>query len=181
MRKNFPNLTGPKIDGAAKQAASKLGRMAMFAKLWTGSIGQTVALCRQEGMKICPDTAASYLRDPRFVELLRSGKASTPGSGVWQREELQRYLTRVAAGLEMDGFTAADAASLAKGSLSAGDNAGAPKMGQLKQTKVADRLRAAELLGRTLGAFLDKAEVSGDLKVSVVDLLDQDLKPVIEV
>ncbi len=169
------------------RSVRKNARLELFAALWTGTIGGTLALCKAEGVDFSAETAARYLRDPKFIDLMREHKAMRPGSGVWTREELQRFLTRVAAGIEPEGtrlVTVREAIIPREDDYD--DKIGGYQYRLVDREepyypKMADRIKAADLLGRTMGAFIDRVDVSG--QVSVVDLLDDDLrhaKPVLD-
>jgi len=160
--------------GEGRTGAASVGaRITMFARLWTGAIGSTLELCRAEGHPICRDTAAAYLRDPRFKQALHERNAETPGAGVLGADDLKRWLTRVVVGVERD-----DGVGLKRRSRSAAlAKNKSPSAAPRTFLSGSDRLKAADLLGRSLGAFVGRAEVlSGDLRVSVTDLLDDDLK-----
>lgn len=157
-------------------------RMEMFARLWDGNVQSTLGYCKLEGLVICDKTALRYMRDPRFIDIMRAQKNEAPGEGIWTVEELKRFYTRVAAGLEVEGYKIV----LLKEPIIPGeDDYDESKGGHQWRTvekqvpvypDMTVRKSAADSLGKTQGAFLDKIELSGDLKVSVVDLLDDDLK-----
>lgn len=159
----------------------------MFAKLWNGTIIGTLKLCAEQGMVIHRDTAAGYLRDPRFIDIMREEQAHKPGSGIWTIDELKRFLTRVAAGIEPDGYdTICVAIPIVPGDADYDFEQGGSQFRREfhqveKPSKMRDRTKASDILGRTLGAFVDRVEITGDLKVSVTDLLDDDLRQVIDV
>jgi hypothetical protein len=160
---------------------AKLRRMTLFAQRWTGNLDETVALCREDGLKIGRTTGDSYIRDPRFVDLLRQQADAAPtGSGVWTREQIQRYLTRVAAGIEPDGYDVKTTSEpILPGEADYDPAKGDGQMRALKQYEprqpsMQDRLRGTELLGKSLGVFADNLQVNSQL--SIVALLDDDLK-----
>lgn len=175
------------INKARQRPITKLtharnARLEMFARLWVGNIEQTIELCKAEGISVCYNTAATYLRDHRFIDVMRAQKAEAPGTGIWTVEELKRFYTRVAAGIEPDGFTLV----LLKEPIIPGeDDYDEAKGGQQWRTiekrapfypGLAIRKSAADSLGKTLGANVDKLELTGDLRVTVTDLLDDDLR-----
>lgn len=155
--------------------------MVALARCWTGDAYTSISACAEEGIVLTEGAVLRYMRDPRFMDLLRR-ENETPGSGVWSRHQLQQWLTRVASGLESDGFERVEVwEPIEPCDADYGESEGGkqwrskyirvPKTAELK-----DRLKAADLLGKTLGAYIDKVEVSGELKMSFTDLLDDDIK-----
>ena len=167
---------------STKRGNARDARMALFAQRWDGNVGSTLARCRADGFEISADSATRYLQNPKFMDLLRDQQASSGGVGVWTRVELQQHLTRVIAGLESEGHHTVVVIEPVVPSDADYDAAqGGRQMRKVERReayypKMGDRLKAADLLGKTLGAYSEKLELSGDLKISVVDLLDEDLK-----
>jgi hypothetical protein len=185
-----PKVMTPKKDLLAKFtprtmqrfSGRKNARLELFARHWNGTIDGTLKLCARDGISICKDTATDYLRDPRFIDAMRHQQAQAPGAGIWTVDELKRFLTRVAAGVEPDGYSTI---ILKEPIFELDDDYDVDLGGEQwrrvekhvpRYPRMGDRTRAAELLGKALAAFVDRVDVSGEIKWSVADLLDDDLK-----
>jgi hypothetical protein len=176
-----------KPRGKSKNPPRASAKLALFAKLWAGNIIDTLAACAAHGLSVSRPQATQYLKHPRFIDLLTAEHEGRGGSGIWAKMELQRFLTRVVAGIEPDGYEMVSKLVLILPFEDDYDQALGGDQWRKEYVRVetypsmAERLKAADLLGRTMGAFMEKIEVTGDLKVSVSDLLDDDLRPAIDV
>lgn len=162
--------------------------LACFAKNWCGTIKATRDRCAQDGFPISEDTATRYLRDPRFITYTQLASPLKPGEGIWTVEDIKRFLTRVAAGLEPDRH---DLIIIKEPILPCDDDYDHDLEGEQwrrieKQVPIyptiKERTKATELLGKTMAAFSDNVNVHAQF--SIVSLLDVDLadaKPVLEI
>ena len=159
--------------------------LACFARNWCGTIAGTIERCAQDGFPITRETGGRYLRDPRFITYTQLASPLKPGEGIWTVDDIKRFLTRVASGIEPERY---DLIIVKEPILITDDDYDHDLEGEQwrKVEKhvpiypgMRDRTKAVELLGKTQAAFTDNVNVQGQF--SIVGLLDADLKPVHDV
>lgn len=153
--------------------------LACFAKNWCGTVKETMDRCRADGFPISHDTATRYLRDARFIAYTQLMSPLKPGEGIWTVDDIKRFLTRVAAGIEPERH---DLIIIKEPILPSDDDYDHDLEGEQwrrveKQVPIypaiKERTKATELLGKTMAAFSDNLNVHAQF--SIVGLLDADL------
>jgi len=109
-------------------------RQRRFCEAYAANGGNGVQAARSAGYSTPQEQASENLRKPKVVEALEALRHETTQAAIATREERQAFWTAVLRGEVDDG--------------------GAPP-------PLKDRIRAAELLGKSQGDFLERKEVSG--------------------
>jgi phage terminase small subunit len=142
------------IDGNAAQAAIRAGYAPKAAKeqgydlLTRPHIAEAVAAKRAKRLQRNEVTADRVLQELARIAFFDVRKALNPDGSMKPLDQL-------------DDDTAAPIAGLDLAELR--DEDGSP-IGVLKKIKIAEKLRALEMLGRHLGMFNDKLKISGDVE-----------------
>ena len=143
-----------------------INRQTIFARYFDGSIASTVARMSEDGYSITKSQGEQYARDPdvqnRILAIAESRK------GVLTRDELKAFWSRIVLANEPIGYKQVKRLGNTLEDV--------PIYPDLPQ-----RIKASELLARAQGMFIERVEHSGGIEISILSLLDDDLKPVIDV
>lgn len=162
------------------QMREALFRKHLFIKYFDRTIRHTIEAMQKAGHRLTVGTGQQYFKDPavRMAIRIRTDRLG----GVLTKLELQQLWSRVAEGVEADWMTRNVPTMV--------DEEYEDEEGQ-KHTRrrvkwireavavppsLSDRLKASELLGKSVLAFVERIELSGDLNISINDVLDEDLK-----
>ena len=158
-------------------------KMATVAAFWRGDVDSTHKALADEGYEVSKAAVGRICTRAQFARIVQRSLSRKPG--VASRQELQEFLTAVMRGEVHDGVDHikqweqispkdADWCADQKGIQWRPITIPLPRAAGLST-----RLKAAELLGRTICAFVEHVEVSGSIKMT--DLLDNDLKQAIPI
>lgn len=110
----------------------------------TGNASEACKLAGYKGKNHNTVGAQNFAKLSKFIKVRLEEKDK---ERIASQDEVLEYLTRVMRGQEKDQFDL--------------------------DASLQDRTRAAELLGKRYGTFVDKKEVSGDYTVEIVDDIDE--------
>lgn len=142
-----------------------------FVQYWTGTIGGTVEAMHADNVDISAGCANEYFKDPKVRMAIRIKTDNM--NGVATKVELQQFWTRVMEGAEGEIVMREVVEEVVD---EEGVRLTLVKRPHHLPPKMSDRLKASELLGKSVLAFVEKIELSADVHISIADVLDQDLK-----
>lgn len=152
-----------------------------FARFWSDNVADTIELAKDFGFHITPSMARMYMRHPSFVRILRERDGIVKhADGTWSREDMEKWLTRIAAGLQTDGHEkVTHTEPIVPGENDYDEELGGSQFRRVDQlfakpAELKERMKAVELLARMRGLFVEKVQL--EASVSVTELLDDDLK-----
>lgn len=155
---------------------AKLSRVQQFCQMWTGSIPGTIEAMRACGIPMNTTKALRYYEDPAVRRAIYLKTEQT--EGVMSKNALLNYWTRLVQGQEPD-WVLTDV--LEKVTEQDAEGNEVTRMVTVKKpvpvpAEMKARLKASELLGKAHLMFVERVQVEGDLKISIGDVLDDDLK-----
>jgi hypothetical protein len=145
-------------------------RKAAFVRHWRGTIHGTHLAMKAAGLDVTRELLRRLYDDPAVRQAIRIWTDRQPG--VIKKTGLQQFWTRIVDGAECNTV-------VLKVTEAYVDADGEPRSRVVDKTvevppDLPERLKASELLGKSMMAFTDKLELSGG--VTLTALLDEDLR-----
>jgi hypothetical protein len=148
---------------------AELEKKRAFVQLFDGTIAGTTERMRKAGFPVTPRKAKQYYNDPA-VRLAIRHRADRLGA-IATKEELQKFWTRVVDGVESE----PQLIDVIDTVQEIDPDTGQTVERRAKAQKVVHvpvgiqaRLKASELLGKSLMAFVERVEVSADLSLAAL-------------
>jgi hypothetical protein len=126
-----------------------------------GNVARTVRAMKRDGIMASSQTVKRILEDDKVKKALSLQAVAAPGQALalYNREDLQKFWQDI---------MTAPAREVVE------DENGA-KLIAIGPT-IAERLKASELMGKSMAAFTEKVEHSGQINLGIAALLDMDLR-----